>query len=251
MRKLLPASDGSHRPVGLEQLYAGLTLAAPTRSDRARVAVGMVSSVDGAAARDGRTRELGGAADRQAFGRLRAACDAVLVGAGTVRAENYRPPTGTAARRTDRTARGLAAVPTLVIVSGTLDLDVHHRVFSDPSHRPVLLTHEASPSTRREALAKVADLLVLGCDEVDLEAGLRWLAAHGLGRVLCEGGPTLNGAMFAADLVDEVFLTLAPIAIGGAAPRIVTSSEQTGRDLELVQLHAHEHEVMLHYRVRR
>jgi riboflavin-specific deaminase-like protein len=243
MRRLFP--DGED--LALDELYAGLTL--PPGSDRASVALGMVSSLDGAAALAGVTAELGGDADRVAFRRLRAACDAVLVGAGTVRDEDYGPLRGSDDRQRDRRARGLAAVPRLVIVTGRLALEPGHRVFSDPGARPTVVTSRRAPQEAASRLAAVADVVRVGDDAVDLDALLHHLAAEGVRRVLCEGGPSLNAALLAADLVDEVFLTVAPIALGGAAPRIATGRDDGAvRAFALVSLHEHASELLLRYR---
>lgn len=244
MRALHPTVED----LELEELYDGLTLDVGD-GERATVALGMVSSVDGAAALDGVTDSLGGPADRVAFRRLRAACDAILVGAGTVRHEDYGPPGGSAARQADRRARGLAAVPKLVIVTGRLGLDPEQRVFRDPARRPLVVTTTRADRARADALAPVADLLRIGDDVVDLPALLTRLPSLGLRRMLCEGGPSLNAALLAEDLVDEVFLTLYPALLGGEAPRIVSGSEATHqRPLTLAGLHEHDGELLLRYR---
>jgi riboflavin-specific deaminase-like protein len=244
MRRLHPTVED----LDLDAVYAGLTL--PTgNGDRAAVALGMVSSVDGAAALEGHTEALGGPADRVAFRRLRAACDAILVGAGTVRDEDYGPPGGTAARQADRLARGLAAVPRLVIVTNRLALDPGQRVFDDPARRPLIVTTTQAPDAAAAALAPVADILRLGDEAVDLSALLAQLLTLGMPRVLCEGGPSLNAALLEADLVDEVFLTVYPALLGGAAPRIVAGTGRTQlHPMRLTDLHEHEGELLLRYR---
>lgn len=248
MRRLEePVSD-------LDELYAGLILPdGGTRGGegshpRPWVALGMVSSVDGRATIDGGTADLGGVADQVAFRRLRAACDAILVGAGTARVESYGPTGGSAARQADREARGLAASPRLVVVTGSLDLDVDQPMFGDPRHRPLLVTHGAAPAGREAALAEVADVVRCGEREVDLPAALERLGELGHRRILCEGGPGLNAALLAEDLVDELFLTVAPVLVGGPAPRIVGSGQEAVHRLELADLHEHEGELVLRYR---
>ena len=249
MRRLLSTPDDAD----VEEIYAGLTL--PDGRDTAEgavpwVALGMVSTADGGASIGGLTAELGGEADKVAFRRLRGACDAILVGAGTARAEDYGPPGGTEQRRTDRIGRGLAPRPRLVLVTGSLSLDPTARMFSDPDRRPLVITHGDAPADREEALRGVADVVRVGAHEVDLAAGLRHLAGLGLRRVLCEGGPRLNGTLLAEHLVDEVFVTIAPVAVGGDAPRIAASSgDGVARELALVDAHEHRGELTLRYRV--
>lgn len=243
MRRILP----DQQELDLEGLYAGLTL--PGGEARPWVALGMVATLDGAAAVEGETADLGGEADGIAFRRLRGAADAILVGAGTVRDENYGPPSGTAERRADRRARGLAERPRLVIVTGSLNLPTDHRVFSDPDQRPVVVTHGRAPRDAAEHLGEVADVLRIGDDTIDLAAALVELGGLGLRRILCEGGPSLNGALLAEDLVDEVFLTISPIAAGGEASRIIRSgASEVAHRFVVSSLYEHDDELLVRYR---
>jgi riboflavin-specific deaminase-like protein len=251
MRRLLP----DPADLELSDAYAQLVLPSPAPdAARATLALGMVTSVDGAVSVEGTSGGLGGEADRQAFRRLRDACDAILVGAGTVRAEDYGPPRAPTARAEARRARGLAAAPQLLVVTGRADLDPGARVFADEREaqvpRPVVITHEQAPPDRTAALAEVAEVVAVGERAVDLPGVLRWCLRRGLTRVLCEGGPKLNGALLAAGLVDEVFVTLAPSLAGGEAGRIVEGPALGSLELDLVELHEHEGELLLRYRVR-
>jgi riboflavin-specific deaminase-like protein len=242
VRRLIPSTAAE--PV--EAVYAGLTL--PTRPDRPWVALGMVSSIDGAATVGGETAALGGSADHHAFRALRGACDAILVGAGTVRIEGYGPAAGTQARRRDREDRGLAPAPRLVIVSGSLDLDPRARAFSDPAHPPLVVTHAAAPTAQVAALSNVAEVVTCGETEVDVLGLLRALEERGLRRILCEGGPSLNGVLLEADVVDELFLTIAPVLLAGSASRIAHGPRAFApRRMRLAELREHEGELLLRY----
>jgi riboflavin-specific deaminase-like protein len=242
VRRFVP--EGAEESV--EEVYAELVL--PTISGRAAIALGMVSSVDGAAAVDGATAALGGVADHHAFRALRGACDAILVGAGTVRAERYGPVRGTSQRRRRRQEKGLTSRPQLVVVSGSLALDPGAEVFADPNARPLVVTHGAASAERARALSGVAEVVRIGDDEVDLDELAVALHDRGLSRVLCEGGPRLNGALLARDLVDEVFVTLAPVLVGGGAPRIVAGDHaHEPRPFRLVELREHAGELLLRY----
>jgi riboflavin-specific deaminase-like protein len=242
MRRMLP----DHQDLAVAGLYDGLTL--PAGDERPWVALGMVSTLDGAAAVDGATADLGGEADGVAFRRLRDAADAILVGAGTVRDENYGPPSATAARRADRRGRGLAERPRLVIVTGSLNLSTDHRVFSDPNQRPLVVTHGQAPDDAAEALQQVADVVRVGHDTIDLAAALVEVGARGLRRILCEGGPSLNGSLLAEDLVDEIFLTISPVAAGGPASRIIRSQgSELPRRFAVASLYEHDGELIVRY----
>ena len=238
-------------PAELTALYAGLTLPTP-QDDGCWVAVCMVSSLDGAATVDGRSGGLGGEADRLALSRLRDATDAVLVGAATVRDEGYGPLTGNERRRADRRARGLADVPRLAIVTRSGDLDPEAAVFGDEAQRPLVLTSAGGAELARPRLGDRADVVALGEEEVQPRAALVHLASLGLLRVVCEGGPRLAAQVLAQDLVDEVFLTLAPVAVAGAAPRIAElPGTEVTRRMQLVSLWEHDGELFLRYRHRR
>lgn len=250
MRRLVPEVAD----LTLDDTYDGLVLPAPAEGrELATLALGMVTSVDGAIAVDGTSTGLGGDADRRAFRRLRDACDAILVGAGTARAEDYGPPRAGPERAARRRAAGLAPAPKLLVVTGSADLDPGARLFTAPRDPgvppPAVVTSASAPRARVAALEAVGEVRRFGGEALDLVALLRWCRDRGLGRVLCEGGPTLNGALLAADLVDEVFLTVAPTLVGGPAGRMVQGPELDPRRLELRELHEHDGELLLRYRV--
>ena len=191
-----------------------------------------VSSLDGAVEIGGQSKALSSDSDSRVFSMIRRLSDVVLVGAGTIRDEGYRPLRLAAASRSWRTAQGLAENPTLAIVSSRLDLTPDNQVFESAA-RPIVITHEAAPADRRAALAEVADLIVLGATEVDLPAVVKELAGRGLPQILCEGGPHLLGALTAVDLVDELCLALAPLLAGPGASRITAGPSTLARRLKL------------------
>jgi 5-amino-6-(5-phosphoribosylamino)uracil reductase len=175
------------------------------------VRVNFVASADGAVTVDGRSGGLGSDGDRRVFGLLRRLADVVLAGAGTVRAEDYRgarlPTLGT------------DTPPPVAVVTGSADLDPASRLFTDTSVPPIILTLGSAPAARRERLAAAGgDVVVL--ERLTPDVVLAELARRGLNRVLCEGGPVLFGQLIAADAVDELCLTVAPLLAGGTAGRI-------------------------------
>jgi riboflavin biosynthesis pyrimidine reductase len=196
-------------------------------AERGRELVRMlfVSSLDGAAEIDGRSGGLGGPADRLVIGVLRAVADGVLVGAGTLRQENYRAVRPLADRRAWRQAAGLPEYPRLVVVSGSLNLDPAQAAFANAPVRPVIITRKSADAGRRAALEQVADVLVHGAEEVALVSAVAALRQdYGLRHLLCEGGPTLFGGLHAAGLVDEVCLTVSPVLAGPGATRIIAGA---------------------------
>jgi riboflavin biosynthesis pyrimidine reductase len=195
-------------------------LYAPDR-DRPSLRVNFVTSLDGAVEVDGYSRGLSGRADQQVLGLLRQHCDALIVGAGTLRHEGYGAIKLDPPRRAWRREQGLAEYPTLVVVTAALDLDPAQGAFADAPVRPIVLTHAAAPAQRRAALDSVADVLACGEGLVDLKAGLSALRERGLDQLLCEGGPHLFGSLLAAEVVDELFLTVSPLLAGPGAGRII------------------------------
>jgi riboflavin-specific deaminase-like protein len=206
------------KDVDAAELYRGDRRTA--HADKPWVAVNMVSSIDGAVTLDGRSGGLSGPGDKAIFFALRSIADVILVGAGTVRAENYGPPRISAADQEARRARGQDPVPTIAVVSGRLHLDTHARLFVDSPTRPIVLTTEHADTERRAALEPIADIVAAGDTTFDAEIALERLYDRGTRVVICEGGPTLNGWMLAADLVDELCLTVAPLVASGDDARV-------------------------------
>jgi riboflavin biosynthesis pyrimidine reductase len=228
------------------------TVERPPHRDRPWLLVNMVASADGAATVDGLSGPLGGAPDRAAFTAIRSVPDVILVGAGTVRAEHYGPPRPTTEVQERRRARGQTPVPRLAIVSGRLDLDPAAPLFTEATHRPLVLTGLRPDPERAAALAEVADVIEIeGEDGVDPSGILRVLAQQGASVALCEGGPSLNGRLDEADLVDEWCLTVAPAIVSGASGRIVAHAPATVHELELAHVLEEDGVLLLRYLRRR
>ncbi len=194
---------------------------------------------------------LGGDGDFAVFVALRALADAILVGAGTARAEDYGPHRIRPSLAIRRRADGRTEPAPIVVVTRSAALDPAARLFGEARTPTVVLTCAAAPPERRQALAAVADVIVAGEEAVDLAEGLRRLREdRGLAHVLCEGGPSLNADLLAAGLVDEVCTTIAPQLAGGSGPGIVEGL--TGRvDLALARLLTDGAELFASYRVAR
>jgi len=223
------AVDSARAGPGLSDRVAGTDLASlyeverQIPADRPYVIVNMVTSLDGATAVDGVSKALGSPADRAIFRRLRGIADAVLVGAGTMRAEGYGPVRGDAATRAARRARGQETVPPVVVVSGSMRFDWASPFFTQADRCPIILTpSDVDPMVVGQA-SGLAEVITSGIGRVDLRAGLRHLCGRGIGIVVGEGGPGLNAELFAEGLVDELCLTVAPAVIGGTAPRGVVA----------------------------
>lgn len=188
--------------------------------ERPCVFLNMASTADGRATLGGRSGPIGNRADKELFLALRTAVDAVLFGAGTARAEHYRRLVKDESQRRLRLERGLAAEPLACIVSAGLALSPESvPLLGEPDARVVILT--SSPAGELPAsVAPVEYVRAAREGQLDLRAALAELHARwGVQTMMCEGGPHLNGALLAAGLVDELFLTLAPKLGGGADPQ--------------------------------
>jgi riboflavin biosynthesis pyrimidine reductase len=184
------------------------------------VRVNFVASLDGAVELGGLSAGLSSQADKRVFRLLRMVCDALLVGAGTFRRENYRPLTLDPWRRGWRAERGLTAYPKMVVVSKSLKLDPEHPALAGAI---VLTTGDGD----NPALARVAEIVPCA----DLAHGLKLLRDRGFDHILCEGGPLLLGELTALDLVDEVCLTLSPLLAGPGPGRITAGPPHAPRGM--------------------
>ncbi|SEL47577.1 pyrimidine reductase family protein [Rhodococcus maanshanensis] len=201
------------------------------------VRVNFVSSIDGAVSADGTSAGLGTPADKRLFGVLRELADVILVGAGTVRAENYGGARVTAERSARRRERGQADAPPVAVVTASADIDPTSRLLTDTTVAPLVLTTAAAPDDRKAGLeAAGARVLELGESTVPPSAILDTLHGLGLARVLCEGGPALFGQLLAADAVDELCLTTAPLLVAGRAPRIASSPDAAPKAMRRAHL---------------
>jgi riboflavin biosynthesis pyrimidine reductase len=202
--------------------------------DRPWVLANMIASIDGAATDPtGRSAGLGGPADLRVFSTLRAVADIVLAGAGTVRTERYGPARMLPAQVDARRNRGQSPRPRIAVVTRSLALDLDLPLFRDASdeYRPIVITTTAGldrvrsrgGATAARDLAMVAEIVVAGDQSVDWGTALRALRTTArAGVVLVEGGPTTNTQLVAADLVDELCLTVSPQLLGGDGMRILS-----------------------------
>jgi riboflavin biosynthesis pyrimidine reductase len=207
-------------PAGLADAYA---YPAATADGTPYLRANMVGSLDGAARLGGKSAPLSSEGDMRIFGVLRALCDLVLVGAETVRQENYRPAKARAAFADRRAALGQPPAPAIAVISRRLDLDFTAPLFTAPRVPTLVLTGSGPPDAALAA-ARAAGAVVVTAGEgdgVDPVRAVREVAARGFVRLLHEGGPRILAQFAAADLVDELCLTLSPVIAGGDAPRIM------------------------------
>lgn len=218
------------------------------RDGRPFVAANFAVTLDGRATIGGTSGAIGSDTDTAMLVGLRTRFDAVMIGAGTMRAERYGDMVPRQEVRDAREALGLPTVPLMVLVSGRLDLPWDAPLFADGGGRVLIFT-----SSETEPPETTADVRVVRHEgDVDLGAALRQLRdEHGVRALLCEGGPRLHGQLWAAGLVDELFLTMAPRLTGGDGPRIVEGKALPKiAELELAWLLEESGELFARYRRR-
>jgi riboflavin-specific deaminase-like protein len=215
------------------------------RSERPRVAVNFAATLDGRAAIEGRSGKIGSATDTEMLQRLRTRFDAVMVGAGTIRAERYGRVVSDPQLRARRERIGLPHDPLAVIVSGRLELPWDAPVFTNGGGRILIFTASEDRPPPTETPLRV----VRHEGAVDLVEAMRYLRQErGIRALLCEGGPALHGQLQAAGLVDDLFLTIAPKLAGGEAPRILEGEMPEVAELELSWLLEERGELFARYR---
>jgi riboflavin biosynthesis pyrimidine reductase len=215
-------------------------------ADRPWVLANFVASLDGSIAVDGRAAPLSSPTDRAVFRLLRAVADVILVGAGTARTEGYGP-----VRLDDRgnALRGDRPAPVLAIVTHRLELDFDAPLFHADLPITVVTRTDADPA-RLERASEVADVVTAGVGAVDLAGALRQLRGRGVETVTCEGGPHLLRDLLAADLLDELCLTISPM-VGGDPVRLLPDEPQPPlRRFALDSVVRSDDELLLRYLVR-
>lgn len=232
MRQLFPVTDMTapnpqvnavDREWSLDELADAYAYPAEVEAETGTwLRANMVSSLDGAGQHEGRSQPLSSDTDMRIFGTLRGLADVVVVGAETVRQEGYRPARAREAFAARRAAAGQGPAPVIAVVTASLDLDLGLPLFAAPLVPTLILTGAGAPAERLAA-AREAGVEVLLAGEgaaVDPARAVALLAGRGLRRQLTEGGPRLLGQFAAAEVLDELCLTLSPTMTAGDAQRI-------------------------------
>lgn len=207
--------------------------------ERPYLALNMVVTVDGRAAIGGTAIGIGSDRDKRLMRELRAEADVVLHGAGTVRADplSARVPADLVHQRT---ARGLSEQPLGAIITASGNLPAQHPYYQSATR--IYITSERA--------VQISSQNVEVCRVRTVTEAIEDLGARGARRILCEGGPTLNAALFEARLVDELFVTVAPKLAGGDDPLTLIRGGHFPRiALELRSLNEIEGELFLRYAV--
>jgi riboflavin biosynthesis pyrimidine reductase len=232
---LLPDS-----PAGLARYYGE-----PPHGVRAN----MVLTPDGAGAFAGRTKGISDAADQVLLRYLRGQADAILVGSATVQAERYGPVTLSAETQASRLQQGYTAAPPLVVVTARAILSPDLKIFAPDGPRTIIATL-ANSAARAAELREVADVIVVGDDEIDPARLLAELRDRDMTRILCEGGPYLLSQLIEHDLVDDMCLTLSPY-LAGSQPTTAQPASHRDQPTRLHLQHVLTRDDLLYLRYRR
>jgi riboflavin-specific deaminase-like protein len=235
-------------PTSSAEQVGSLDLVAKAGETRPHVISNFVVTIDGRVTIGGRSGAIGSDSDTAMLVALRTRVDAVMIGAGTMRAECYGRVIRDPAKRERRERDGLPHDPLMVIVSGRLDLPWEAPLFTDGGGRVLIFTasEEEPPETATPVRVE------RHAEQVDLAAALAYLRRErGVRALLCEGGPRLHAQLLEAELIDELFVTHAPKVAGGEGPTLVAGLPEGDRGLELAWL-LHERdtgELFARYRV--
>jgi riboflavin biosynthesis pyrimidine reductase len=189
-------------------------------AERTWVRANFVSTLDGAVqGPDEKAGSISDSADRRVFALLRSLSDVVVVGAGTARAEQYAPVQPHEVDADLRRRLGLAAVPSLAVVSRSLDVS-ETLVRGGPAPTLVVTTASAAKA-RVDEVRESAEVVLAGDEAIEPAAVVEALSARGFQRILLEGGPQLMRSFVAADRCDELCLTVSALLVGGDRHRLL------------------------------
>ncbi len=230
MRRLLPEPVAE---ISVPELVADLRPWEDAHADRPYIYMNFALTLDGHSTIDGVSRPIGSDRDTELLVGLRTRAEAVMIGAGTMRAEKYGRVIADPAKRERREELGLAPDPLMVIVSGSLELPWDASLFTEGVGRIVIFT--ASGDDVPDTATQVDVVRHEG--RVDLrEAAAHLRVNENVRALLCEGGATLHAELLKAACVDEIFVAHAPKLAGGRGPGLADGLDPHVRRLEIAWL---------------
>ena len=236
--------------------YTALTFPAPP-AHRPYVILNMVESLDGRATIEGNERGLGSTVDQGLMRELRVHADVVVNGASTLRASGTSPRLGNSALEAIRIERGKSRSPYGAVLSQSGDLPLDRLFFTSTEFQAYVYLSSAASEERRAAIEATGRGVIVVPEGDEVRSMLAHMRTElGASLALVEGGPTLNGALLEAGFVDEIFVTLGPVLVGGRDPLTIIHQQRERsndgtRHLRLLHAHANPdtNEVYLRYRL--
>jgi riboflavin biosynthesis pyrimidine reductase len=200
----------------------------------------VVGSIDARATIDGRVKSLSSPSDQAHLYAWREVADMMLVGDTTLTVERYGSLLPDAMQEA-RIVRNQLPIPPIATISreGTLDVAQIRRAKQPPD----LIVY-----SQRQAPAEIEAEWVHQ-NSVTPQSVVSDLRQRGNSVIVCEGGPTLFGLLFAAGLISDLSLTIAPLLVGDDGPRVVEGASGAGAQLKLVEAEAVEGNVFTHYAI--
>ena len=238
--------------------YSSLELPDPP-PDRPYILMNMVMSADGKVVIEGTEAGIGSKTDQRLMRELRVNADAILNGATTLRASGSSSRLGDEGLEQLRLARGKPRLPIAVTLSRSGKLPLDKIFFTARDFEAVLYLSDAAPPDRRSDAVATGRPVHTVPAGLEIPAMLQHLRQHlGVRTLLVEGGPTVNAQMYALGVVDEYFVTIGPVIVGGRDTLTAVEGQSAFSREEVKRLHlitavpnAETSEVYLHYRVRR
>lgn len=221
---------------------------------RPYTAVNMVASLDGKVAVSGKSGSIGSETDRAAMRNLREAADAVIVGAGSLRAEKMSlgvPEQMQAIRHSE----GKLRQPLAVVIGGLGGLPLKENLIGFSSENTLVFLPEGAESRKlcqTMSPGSVELMPTSSGNSLDLRSVFEHLfQKRGVNFALVEGGPSLNRELFSRSLVDDLFITISPKLLGGPSPTIVEGDPLRTGNARLLSAHKASDELFLRYRLQR
>jgi 2,5-diamino-6-(ribosylamino)-4(3H)-pyrimidinone 5'-phosphate reductase len=222
---------------------------------RPYVVINIAMSADGKiSTRERRQVRISGAQDFTRVDRLKAGCDAVMVGIGTVLADDPSLTVKSEECRNYRRKQGWDDHPVRIVVDSTGRIPPDASILHKGEGKRVVAVSKRADATKISLLEKKATVIVAGEDEVDLFALMNELGAMGIHRVMVEGGGTLIAGLIEAGLVNEIYTFIGNIIIGGKDAPTFTDGEgfileSAFPRLTLLEARRIERGILLHWQV--
>ncbi len=196
---------------------------------------------------------ISGAIDFDRVDQLRATSDAVMVGIGTVLADDPSLTVKSAQRKAERKAKGLDENPIRIVIDSQARTPLEADIFKKGEGQRIVVVSSSAHSNKVEALRKKAKVIISGDIRIDLPDAMQQLHRLGIRHLMVEGGATLNWAMLSSGLVDEIYTFVGNIIIGGQmAPTLVDGEGFTDTStlpLELISAEKIEKGLFLKWKV--